>query len=505
MREVSANLAAMHNHLTADMMHDALRGDVLTAIVKHSLVRHGVAYKEDSEILKDLEAHSAVFRDMLLGSERLELSAEVKVGLVQLRPTLDRYIQSASRLTNLALRNPVAAEKQLDVFFADFEQLEGEMSALGKTIGQNAARAEQQANNAVHQAHLVMLTATAISLLVLLMLSQRLAGRFTRALQHLLDSARKIDAGDLNTVILLASRDEIGDLARVMNGMRDKLNGIVQEVKQGAVRIASGATEIAGGVNVLSQRTEEQASILEETAASMEEMTSTVRQGADSTRQTDTLARAALQEAEQGGAIVKQTVAAMSAISASSNKIADIIGVIDEIAFQTNLLALNAAVEAARAGEQGRGFAVVAAEVRNLAQRSAVAAKEIKGLIEDGVSKIKTGEELVRRSGDTLHKIIVSVNKVSDIAAEISAASQEQSAGIEQINKAVMQMDEMTQHNAALVEEVSAASTSMEEQAHRLLEQFDFFRAADAAEPPASTRGQARTEQPPAAMRRRAA
>jgi methyl-accepting chemotaxis protein len=185
--------------------------------------------------------------------------------------------------------------------------------------------------------------------------------------------------------------------------------------------------------------------------------------------------------------------------------VADIIGVIDEIAFQTNLLALNAAVEAARAGEQGRGFAVVAAEVRNLAQRSAVAAKEIKGLIEDGVSKIKTGEELVRRSGDTLHKIIVSVNKVSDIAAEISAASQEQSAGIEQINKAVMQMDEMTQHNAALVEEVSAASTSMEEQAHRLLEQFDFFRAADAAEPPASPRGQARTEQPPAAMRRRAA
>jgi methyl-accepting chemotaxis protein-1 (serine sensor receptor) len=210
----------------------------------------------------------------------------------------------------------------------------------------------------------------------------------------------------------------------------------------------------------------------------MEQMTSTVKQNADNARQANQLANAARDEAEKGGQVVTQAVTAMGAINDSSRKIADIIGVIDEIAFQTNLLALNAAVEAARAGEQGRGFAVVATEVRNLAQRSASAAKEIKELINDSVDKVKAGSELVDRSGKTLTEIVQGVKKVSDIVSEIAAASQEQSAGIEQVNKAVMQMDEMTQQNAALVEEAAAAAKSMEDQAHQMVEAMTFFKVS---------------------------
>jgi methyl-accepting chemotaxis protein len=232
--------------------------------------------------------------------------------------------------------------------------------------------------------------------------------------------------------------------------------------------VQQGAEEISKGNTNLSQRTEEQASSLEETASSMEEMTSTVKQTADNAGQANQLAMAARQQAEKGGSVVGAAVTAMSGINAASKKIADIIGVIDEIAFQTNLLALNAAVEAARAGEQGRGFAVVATEVRNLAGRSATAAKEIKALIQDSVARVDEGSKLVDESGQTLEEIVGAVKKVTDIVAEIAAASREQSSGIEQVNKAVMQMDTTTQQNAALVEEAAAASQAIVEQAQAL-------------------------------------
>ncbi|MEO6185110.1 MAG: methyl-accepting chemotaxis protein, partial [Steroidobacteraceae bacterium] len=237
-----------------------------------------------------------------------------------------------------------------------------------------------------------------------------------------------------------------------------------------AAEISKGADEISQGNTNLSQRTEEQASSLEETASSMEEMTSTVKQNADNAGQANQLAVAARDQAERGGVVVAKAVRAMAEINESSKKIADIISVIDEIAFQTNLLALNAAVEAARAGEQGRGFAVVATEVRNLSGRSATAAKEIKALIQDSVRKVDEGSDLVTQSGNTLEQIVASVKKVTDIVAEIAAASREQSAGIEQVNKAVTQLDELTQQNAALVEQASAASQSMAEQARGLNE-----------------------------------
>ncbi|WP_099527824.1 methyl-accepting chemotaxis protein [Stenotrophomonas maltophilia] len=297
----------------------------------------------------------------------------------------------------------------------------------------------------------------------------------------------------VSTLLQAISRGDLtvrmqGDFHGVFARMRDDCNATVDQLKQIVGRIQSSASsinlaagEIASGNNDLSRRTEQQAANLEETAASMEELTSTVKQNAEHARQANQLAIGAHGVASQGGEVVGQVVTTMSAIEASSKKIAEIISVIDGIAFQTSILALNAAVEAARAGEQGRGFAVVASEVRTLAQRSAGAAKEIKGLIEDSVGKVADGSALVRQAGTTMGEIVASVQRVTDIMADISAASQEQSSGIEQVNQAVVQMDETTQQNAALVEEASAAARSMEEQANLLAEAVSVFRTGAAA------------------------
>jgi len=286
----------------------------------------------------------------------------------------------------------------------------------------------------------------------------------------------RISRGDLtDRVETVSSRDEIGQLMQAMSSMTNNLRRLVGEVYTATDNIDRTSQEIATGNINLSQRTEEQASSLEETAASMEEMASTVKQNANSAQQANQLASTACNDAEQGSQVVERTVKAMSEINASSTRISEIISTIDAIAFQTNLLALNAAVEAARAGEQGRGFAVVASEVRILAQRSADAAKDIKVLIEDSVEKVKAGTDLVDESGQTLTGIVEGVQKVTNIVAEIDAASQEQSAGIDQVNNAVTQMDGMTQQNTALVEEAAAASRSMQEQTTRLTRLMEFF------------------------------
>jgi methyl-accepting chemotaxis protein len=283
-------------------------------------------------------------------------------------------------------------------------------------------------------------------------------------------------AGDLGSRIDLSGKTGFFEaMSRGVNQLADNMAEIVSRVKRVAADVHRGAQEISAGNANLSQRTEEQSSSLEETASSMEEMTTTVKQNADNAAQANQLALAARDQAEKGGTVVSQAVAAMAGINEASKKIADIIGVIDDIAFQTNLLALNAAVEAARAGEQGRGFAVVASEVRSLAGRSATAAKEIKELIQDSVRKVEDGSVLVTHSGRTLEKIVASVKKVSDIVAEIATASREQSSGIEQVNRAVMQMDELTQQNAALVEQATAASQTMAEQVRGLNEMLARF------------------------------
>jgi len=303
--------------------------------------------------------------------------------------------------------------------------------------------------------------------------------------------------GDLTVRIRVEGKEGFfKSLAAGMNQLVDNVAELVRTVVRAAGEVRVGAEEISQGNTNLSQRTEEQASSLEETASSMEEMTSTVKNNADNAAQANQLASAARLQAEKGGAVVNSAVAAMNEINTASNKISDIIGVIDEIAFQTNLLALNAAVEAARAGDQGRGFAVVASEVRNLASRSAEAAKEIKGLIQDSVGKVSEGAKLVDDSGRALAEIVVGVKKVTDVMAEIAASSQEQAAGVDQVNKAVMSMDEMTQQNAALVEEAAAATQALSAQAVELTELLSRYRVGDVAETPAS-----RSTVPPAATR----
>jgi methyl-accepting chemotaxis protein len=316
--------------------------------------------------------------------------------------------------------------------------------------------------------------------------AQQAAQQLQVAVAQTQDAVKNAVDGDLTHRIPMAGK--VGDLevlCRGVNSLLESTADLVKRVKSAAGEVHQGAEEISKGNSNLSQRTEEQASSLEETASSMEQMTSTVKQTADNAGQANQLAIAARQQAEKGGNVVGAAVQAMSGINQASKKIADIIGVIDEIAFQTNLLALNAAVEAARAGEQGRGFAVVATEVRNLAGRSATAAKEIKALIVDSVSKVDEGSKLVDESGKTLEEIVNSVKKVTDIVAEIAAASREQSSGIEQVNKAVMQMDQTTQQNAALVEEAAAASQAIVEQAVALSGMISFYNVGDSVAPAA--------------------
>ena len=288
--------------------------------------------------------------------------------------------------------------------------------------------------------------------------------------------ASRIASGDLTMAIKTRAGDK-SSLLYEMSVMRERLSSVIGGIRTGTDSIDTGAKEIAAGNMDLSSRTEQQAASLEETASSMEELTSTVKQNADNARQAGQLANTASDIARRGGDVVGQVVDTMQGITESSRKIADIIGVIDGIAFQTNILALNAAVEAARAGEQGRGFAVVASEVRNLAQRSAQAAKEIKHLIDDSVTRVDSGSELVQRAGQTMGEVVSAVQRVTDIMGEISSATEEQSSGIGQVNLAIAQMDQATQQNAALVEQAAAAAGSLEEQARRLKDAVAFFQA----------------------------
>ncbi len=349
---------------------------------------------------------------------------------------------------------------------------------LAKVIEQQRADAQQNyqlQKKRYETVRMVTVTALVAGLLLALITAVLLIRSVTTRLARAVAYAHAIAEGQLNHNIQVGRHDELGELIDAFRVMDGQLSEIVDEVRQGSDAVSAAAQQIARGNDDLSQRTQEQASSLEETASSMEEMTSTVKQNAENANHADQLARGAREQAERGGEVAGRAISAMAEIDASSRKIGDIVGLIQEIAFQTNLLALNAAVEAARAGEQGRGFAVVATEVRSLAQRSAGAAKEIKGLIADSDEKVRAGSELVNQSGEALAEIVDSVKKVTDIVAEIAAASQEQSAGIDQINHAVMQMDEMTQQNAALVEQASAAARAMHEQAGQLRSRMGFF------------------------------
>ncbi len=355
---------------------------------------------------------------------------------------------------------------------------------------------EAEAAALAFQQNLIM--AALICLGAILTLGLLIGRRSAQSLIRVNDVAQLAAQGDLTQRIPVTSQDELGKMSEALNTMFENVAQVVGEVRQAADQVATAAGEISQGNDDLSRRTSDQASSLEETSASMEEMTSIVKQNADNSKQANQLAIAAREVAEKGGKITTDAVHAMDEINKSSKKIADIINVIDEIAFQTNLLALNAAVEAARAGEQGRGFAVVATEVRNLAQRSAGAAKEIKQLINESVQKVGDGSELVNQSGKTLEEIVGSVKRVTDIISEISAASQEQSSGIDQVNRAIMQMDQTTQQNAALVEQAASSAQSMQHQAASLQREVDFFKTSSSGDAEAPTSRRSKSASSPA-------
>ncbi|WP_432383190.1 methyl-accepting chemotaxis protein [Duganella sp. P38] len=356
---------------------------------------------------------------------------------------------------------------------AEYTQASGEAAAAG------AEQAYQSARN-------VVIGVLVLDIAAGVMLALWLARIVSQPLQRAVAVARRVADGDLTAEVHVSSADETGQLMEALKHMNGSLQRLVGQVRGSTDTIATASTQIAAGNQDLSSRTEQQASSLEETASSMEELTSTVKQNADNARQANTLALSASSIAVKGGDVVGQVVDTMASINASSKKIVDIIAVIDGIAFQTNILALNAAVEAARAGEQGRGFAVVASEVRTLAQRSAAAAKDIKTLIGDSVAQVENGTQLVDQAGATMQEIVSSITRVADIMSEITAASQEQSAGIEQVNQAITQMDQVTQQNAALVEQAAAAAEAMQEQASGLSQMMSAFKLAPAASPSGS-------------------
>ncbi|CAI1676112.1 methyl-accepting chemotaxis protein [Serratia proteamaculans] len=400
-----------------------------------------------------------------------QLTATTKASYDRLRNTLRELIGFLEN-DNLQAFMDQPTQKTQDLFEADFVQYLQLVSA-------NVSEA-----NAANQRSFTLsgwLVAGAVLMLIVVTGSAMwwLRNMLVRPLNIMRSHFDRIAAGDLATPIQVYGRNEISLLFASLQRMQQSLIGTVGAVRDGAESILIGLQEISEGNNDLSSRTEQQAASLEETAASMEQLTATVKQNADNARQASQLARDASTTAAKGGELAGDVVTTMHDIANSSQKIGAITSVIDGIAFQTNILALNAAVEAARAGEQGRGFAVVAGEVRNLAQRSAQAAKEIKGLIDESVSRVKQGSVLVENSGATMQDIVRSVTRVTDIMGEIASASDEQSRGIEQVTQAVTQMDQVTQQNAALVEEAASAATALEEQAITLADAVSVFRLAD--------------------------
>ena len=403
--------------------------------------------------------------------------AEVDRGMRDYNAAVDEAIKRT--LAEGLQENRGAVDYLLATVAPRSNEVDDRMSALTRIKEKNAETAAADASSLYHASRTMMLMLVLGSVAAGIGLGVLITRSLTRQLggepAYASDIASRIAAGDLSVDVALRAGDQ-SSLLFAMKSMRDSLARIVGEVRNGTDAIASASSQIATGNMDLSSRTEEQASSLEETASSMEELTSTVQQNADNARQANGLASTASQVAERGGMVVSQVVDTMASINASSKKIVDIIGVIDGIAFQTNILALNAAVEAARAGEQGRGFAVVASEVRTLAQRSAAAAKEIKLLIDDSVAKVDAGAKLVDNAGATMDEIVTSVRRVTDIMGEISSASVEQTSGIEQINMAISQMDQVTQQNASLVEEAAAAAESLQDQAGKLAQLVSVFK-----------------------------
>jgi methyl-accepting chemotaxis protein len=478
------DLAAVTATATAK---ERLASDMQRLVLERSSVMRNVglltdfpAMQEQQQRATGLTKKFTAVRDAMSHLDLNPAEREIVEGLGKADKGVEEPFGKAMELQS-AFRN----EEAVGILMNQVDPAVGKMLAELDHLSDIQRKSNEEATTAALLTGDRVATTTYVVLAVVLVVAVLLAWALTRSittpLREAVSIARRVASGDLSSRIVPRGRDEAAELLAALRDMNDGLGRMVTQIRSGAESIAVGAGEVAAGNQSLSSRTEEHASSLEETASTLEEFTTTVRQNAEHARQASTLAGTASATAEKGGEVVSKVVTTMQEVTTSSKRISDIIGVIDGISFQTNILALNAAVEAARAGEQGRGFAVVASEVRNLAQRSAASAKEIRGLIEESVGRVENGARLVEQAGKTMDELVGSVKRVAEIMTEIAAASHEQSSGIEQINKAITQMDTVVQMNASLVEEATAAATSMANQATGLARAVAQFRLEEGA------------------------
>jgi methyl-accepting chemotaxis protein len=447
-----------------------IRGDDLNAMYRAS-DSAAVAGAEKDEIAMAAELHANLDE-----ADKLFVTKKGMEQLAIIRKALPDYERAQADLFRALKAHDMAAADAALASAVQFRSIILGASDVARTLKTDHAEEEFQANVQAYQsARTLMLSAAAISLVLGIILSIVIARGFSLPLGQAVAVLERVADGDLTVSLDVSTKDEVGRMAGALNRAVERLNSTLQEVAESAASASASSQQLAAAAENIASGAQEQAASLEETSASLEEITAAVRQSADNANQASQLAASSKDSALQGQDVVTNAITAMSEINAASAKISDIISTIDEIAFQTNLLAVNAAVEAARAGDEGRGFAVVASEVRSLAQRSAVAAKEIKVLIQDSLRKVDAGSGLVNRSGETLHGIVGSVKRVTDIVGEIAAASGEQSTGIEQVNTAMTQMDQVTQANSAQTEELSATAQSLSEQAAQLMELVGTF------------------------------
>ena len=527
----------LRSHLTADMMHDAMRADVLAALA----ARFPESGLSTGEVKADMKEHVENFRAMIAHEAELQASEEVRKALAAVDAPLAQYVAAAERLIGLAESDPANAMAGLPDFMRQFGELEEAMEGVTEVIATGATANAAAARANADFAKTLVLVVLAVGLMMTAALAMGADRLLVRPVKKLTDAMTGIAAGDDSIEAPFVKRgDEIGAMGRALAGFKqaaidhklaekalqarnealvnesfgdglsrlangdltcrierdlppayvqlqrdfnaamERLQDAMRSISENSGGLKSAAGEISHAADDLSRRTEQQAASLEETAAALDEITATVRKTADGARQANQVVADARGEAQRSGDVVRNAVAAMGQIETSSRQIAQIIGVIDEIAFQTNLLALNAGVEAARAGEAGRGFAVVASEVRALAQRSSDAAKEIKTLINASSQQVESGVDLVNRAGEALQQIVGKVAEISGLVSEISASTQEQSSGLAQVNTAINQMDQVTQQNAAMVEQSTAASHSLAKEADELSElaaKFDIGQA----------------------------